>query len=159
MLSGYDQNLILLMNQWETPAVSFTLYYRGCKVSQKYDKLNMKTTNYLSDDGDAGFIVKFENREYLLIEVSQRSGGLFWQKSNSFRFNVDPFYIAGVVRGKFSMSTIVDYMSKYKHRLYDESLAIRPRDFAIECMEWLVHNNKGLSYQDMREDLISRIIK
>ena len=157
MQSGYSLDLIQLLAECKHSASSFTLYYRGCKVREDHDKMSMKRTYYLNDEGDAGFIIKIDNGEYLLVEVNQRSGGLFWQKSNSFRFSVDPFNIAAVVRGKFSLTTIIDYLNKYKHRLYDETFAVKPRDFAIECMEWLVKKNKGLTYHDMREDLISRI--
>ena len=158
MLSGYSVSLIsALEKSLDVPVSACYLYYRGCTVRVENDMLALKRQCYLNEDGDAGVVLKLQSGMHVLIELSGNS--LTWEQGMSFRFKVDAFEIVSVAKGPFSLKIVIDYLKSVKHKLYGEGLAMKPRDFAVDCFGSISRASGDVKVIDMTDTVIQRLMK
>jgi hypothetical protein len=92
--------------------------------------------------------MKMDSGIHVLVELTALNG-LIWQTSDSFRFQVPPFYIVRLIRGPFNVKLIIDYLLRTRCRLYSEDFAIRHRDYAIDCLDWVERCDKSTQVSDL----------
>ena len=156
-VSGYDPLLVEIIESLKSPIASITLYVRNISVEIRFDIPPQVWQKQMSETGDAGLWIKCGDKTNIICEIDP-TNGLRWEHRSDYRFKVDPFENVMTIRGPIQPNVIVEYMNRSKFRLYAEDGAVRPRDFAIDMVDFVLRDDKKLQVDDFKETLIDRYL-
>ena len=146
LLSGFNEKLTAAMETLQSQQLeSVSLYLRGHVATTAFERQTQQWVKRLTTAGEAGVLLRVANGRVLVVEVSERQGGLWFQDeraSGSLRFQVEPFSVVRIVHGPVPVALVLEYLERVKHRIYSEDSATRPRDFAVELVQWVETGSK-----------------
>jgi hypothetical protein len=142
LYSGYNPQLVAILNECvvrKESILSVSLYFRNFVAQTFFDRDKDQWVKRLTEDGEAGVILRVGGVQVVVAEVSEKHGPLYVEEnvSGSLRFNVEPFQVGRIVHGPIDPDVVLEYLYRVKHRLYSEDSAIKPRDFAVDMIEWI----------------------
>lgn len=161
LLSGYNEDLVDVMTSLVSqPVLSVSLYLRNFTASTKFDRQTEKWIRSLTDDGQAGLLLRVSGSRVFLIEVSEAKGGLWYEESDqgSLRFDIERFHVVRIIHGPIDVGIILSFLERVRNRLYSEGSATRPRDFAVDMFDWILLQGE-FRVTDLSEQLVKSFIK
>jgi hypothetical protein len=161
VLSGFNGDLVDIMTSLVTqPVLSISIYLRHVTASTTFDRQTEKWIRTLTEDGQAGVLLRVGGSRVFLIEVSEAKGGLWFQESieGSLRFDIERFHVVRIIHGPVDLRIILDYMERVRNRLYSEGSATRPRDFAVDMVDWILVQGQ-FRVTDLSEKLVKALAK
>jgi hypothetical protein len=161
LLCGYNEELVDIMTSLVAqPVSSLSIYLRHVTASTTFDRQTEKWVRTLTEDGQAGVLLRVGGSRLFLVEVSDAKGGLWFQESiqGSLRFDIERFHIVRIIHGPIDLRIILDYIERVRHRLYSEDSATRPRDFAVDMFDWILGQGQ-FRVTDLSEKLVKAFAK